>query len=100
MDSIERCFRRRDRFRRSDAGSRASDASQSVLATRRSPAPQRCGLRCHGERRRFEIIFTRIKEAMIPMTNDIRGAQLSTPSGKPLRGLYPILETPFTPDDV
>lgn len=34
------------------------------------------------------------------MTNDIRGAQLSTPSGKPLRGLYPILETPFTPDDV
>jgi dihydrodipicolinate synthase/N-acetylneuraminate lyase len=37
---------------------------------------------------------------MIPMTNDIRGAQLSTPSGKPLRGLYPILETPFTPDDV
>jgi dihydrodipicolinate synthase/N-acetylneuraminate lyase len=27
------------------------------------------------------------------------GAQLRTPSGKPLRGLYPILETPFTPDN-
>lgn len=34
------------------------------------------------------------------MNTDIRGAQLSTPSGKPLRGLYPILQTPFTPDDV
>jgi dihydrodipicolinate synthase/N-acetylneuraminate lyase len=34
------------------------------------------------------------------MTEDIHGAQLSTPSGKPLRGLYPIVETPFTPDDV
>jgi dihydrodipicolinate synthase/N-acetylneuraminate lyase len=34
------------------------------------------------------------------MTNDIRGAQLSTPSGKPLRGLYPIMQTPFTPQDV
>jgi 4-hydroxy-tetrahydrodipicolinate synthase len=30
---------------------------------------------------------------------DVKGAQLSTPSGKPLRGLYPIVETPFTPDD-
>jgi dihydrodipicolinate synthase/N-acetylneuraminate lyase len=34
------------------------------------------------------------------MANDIHGAQLSTPSGKPLRGLYPIVETPFTPSDV
>jgi 4-hydroxy-tetrahydrodipicolinate synthase len=34
------------------------------------------------------------------MSNDIRGAQLSTLSGKPLRGLYPIVETPFTPADV
>jgi 4-hydroxy-tetrahydrodipicolinate synthase len=34
------------------------------------------------------------------MANDIRGAQLATPSGKPLRGLYPIIETPFTPADV
>jgi dihydrodipicolinate synthase/N-acetylneuraminate lyase len=34
------------------------------------------------------------------MNEDIRGAQLSTPSGKPLRGLYPIVETPFTPDNV
>jgi 4-hydroxy-tetrahydrodipicolinate synthase len=33
------------------------------------------------------------------MATDIRGAQLSTPSGKPLRGLYPILQTPFTPAD-
>jgi 4-hydroxy-tetrahydrodipicolinate synthase len=30
---------------------------------------------------------------------EVKGAQLSTPSGKPLRGLYPIVETPFTPDD-
>jgi dihydrodipicolinate synthase/N-acetylneuraminate lyase len=30
---------------------------------------------------------------------DVKGVQLSTPSGKPLRGLYPIVETPFTPDD-
>jgi dihydrodipicolinate synthase/N-acetylneuraminate lyase len=30
---------------------------------------------------------------------DVEGARLMTPSGKPLRGLYPILETPFTPDD-
>ena len=34
------------------------------------------------------------------MNTDIRGAQLSTPSGKPLRGLYPILQTPFTPDEM
>jgi dihydrodipicolinate synthase/N-acetylneuraminate lyase len=33
------------------------------------------------------------------MANYVRGAQLTTPSGKPLRGLYPIVETPFTPDD-
>jgi 4-hydroxy-tetrahydrodipicolinate synthase len=30
---------------------------------------------------------------------DVEGAQLATPSGKPLRGLYPILETPFTQDN-
>ena len=30
---------------------------------------------------------------------DVKGAELKTPSGKPLRGLYPIMETPFTPDD-
>ncbi|MGP8260517.1 MAG: dihydrodipicolinate synthase family protein [Acidobacteriaceae bacterium] len=30
---------------------------------------------------------------------DVQGANLKTPSGKPLRGLYPIMETPFTPDD-
>jgi dihydrodipicolinate synthase/N-acetylneuraminate lyase len=34
------------------------------------------------------------------MVNYVRGAQLTTPSGKPLRGLYPIVETPFTPDNV
>lgn len=34
------------------------------------------------------------------MPSDIRSVELKTPSGKPLRGLYPILETPFTPDDV
>jgi dihydrodipicolinate synthase/N-acetylneuraminate lyase len=32
-------------------------------------------------------------------TVDFMGAQLSTPSGKPLRGLYPILQTPFTEAD-
>jgi 4-hydroxy-tetrahydrodipicolinate synthase len=30
---------------------------------------------------------------------DVRGADLKTPSGKPLRGLYPIVETPFTEAD-
>ena len=30
---------------------------------------------------------------------DVEGAHLKTPSGKPLRGLFPIMETPFTPDD-
>lgn len=30
---------------------------------------------------------------------DIEGAHLVTPSGKPLRGLFPIVQTPFTPDD-
>ena len=30
---------------------------------------------------------------------DVQGADLKTPSGKPLRGLYPIMETPFTADD-
>ena len=30
---------------------------------------------------------------------DVKGADLKTPSGKPLRGLYPIMETPFTPED-
>jgi 4-hydroxy-tetrahydrodipicolinate synthase len=32
-------------------------------------------------------------------TPDVKGADLKTPSGKPLRGLYPIMETPFTADD-
>ena len=30
---------------------------------------------------------------------EVKGADLKTPSGKPLRGLYPIMETPFTADD-
>ncbi len=30
---------------------------------------------------------------------EVEGAHLLTPSGKPLRGLYPIMETPFTPED-
>jgi len=30
---------------------------------------------------------------------DVHGAELKTPSGKPLRGLYPIMETPFTAED-
>jgi 4-hydroxy-tetrahydrodipicolinate synthase len=30
---------------------------------------------------------------------DVIGASLKTPSGKPLRGLYPILQTPFTAND-
>ncbi len=30
---------------------------------------------------------------------DVKGADLKTPSGKPLRGLYPIKQTPFTADD-
>lgn len=34
-----------------------------------------------------------------PAAEDVHGAQLQTPSGKPLRGLYSIMETPFTPDD-
>ncbi len=30
---------------------------------------------------------------------DVEGARLATPSGKPLRGLFPIMETPFTHDN-
>jgi dihydrodipicolinate synthase/N-acetylneuraminate lyase len=30
---------------------------------------------------------------------DVEGARLMTPTGKALRGLHPILETPFTPDN-
>lgn len=30
---------------------------------------------------------------------DVIGARLTTPSGKPLRGLYPIMQTPFTEND-
>jgi 4-hydroxy-tetrahydrodipicolinate synthase len=30
---------------------------------------------------------------------DVQGAQLTTPSGKPLRGLYPIMQTPFDEHD-
>jgi 4-hydroxy-tetrahydrodipicolinate synthase len=33
------------------------------------------------------------------MAADVEGARLATPGGKPLRGLFPIMETPFTPDD-
>ena len=32
-------------------------------------------------------------------TADVHGANMKTPSGKPLRGLYPILATPFTAGD-
>jgi 4-hydroxy-tetrahydrodipicolinate synthase len=35
----------------------------------------------------------------LPARADVEGARLMTLSGKPLRGLYPILETPFTPSD-
>ena len=31
--------------------------------------------------------------------DDVEGAHLVTPSGKPLRGLFPIMETPFTQDN-
>jgi hypothetical protein len=30
---------------------------------------------------------------------DVKGAHLTTPRGKPLRGLYPIVATPFTEAD-
>jgi 4-hydroxy-tetrahydrodipicolinate synthase len=39
------------------------------------------------------------RAAMAATPGDVRGAQLSTPSGKPLRGLYPIMQTPFTEND-
>jgi dihydrodipicolinate synthase/N-acetylneuraminate lyase len=32
--------------------------------------------------------------------SDVKGAQLQTPGGKPLRGLYPIMQTPFDEKDV
>lgn len=35
----------------------------------------------------------------LPARADVEGARLMTLSGKPLRGLYPIMETPFTPSD-
>jgi 4-hydroxy-tetrahydrodipicolinate synthase len=34
-----------------------------------------------------------------PAAAQVQGARLTTRSGKPLYGLYPILQTPFTPDD-
>lgn len=37
--------------------------------------------------------------ASIAAPGDVKGANLKTRSGKPLRGLYPIVATPFTPDD-
>jgi len=42
------------------------------------------------------VATTQIADAQ---STDVHGAELKTPSGKPLRGLYPIMETPFTPDD-
>jgi 4-hydroxy-tetrahydrodipicolinate synthase len=40
-----------------------------------------------------------VQVADAQVSADVKGADLKTPSGKPLRGLYPIMETPFTPDD-
>jgi dihydrodipicolinate synthase/N-acetylneuraminate lyase len=40
-----------------------------------------------------------LRESSRVKAADVEGAQLMTPSGKPLRGLFPIMETPFTPDD-
>ena len=40
-----------------------------------------------------------VPRALLAAQADVHGADLKTPSGKPLRGLYPIMETPFTPDD-
>ncbi len=37
--------------------------------------------------------------AALPETAEVHGVLLKTPSGKPLSGLYPIPETPFTPED-
>ena len=40
---------------------------------------------------------TRVADAQVAA--DVHGADLKTPSGKPLRGLYPIIQTPFTAED-
>jgi len=40
-----------------------------------------------------------LEPAAFAQAADVHGADLRTAGGKPLRGLYPILETPFTPDD-
>jgi dihydrodipicolinate synthase/N-acetylneuraminate lyase len=42
---------------------------------------------------------TLLQSSSIAQAADVEGAQLTTPSGKPLRGLFPIMETPFTPDN-
>jgi len=34
------------------------------------------------------------------LATDVKGPSLKTPSGKPLRGLFPIVETPFTENNV
>jgi len=39
------------------------------------------------------------QRALAAPAPDVKGAQLQTPSGKPLRGLYPILQTPFDEKD-
>lgn len=39
------------------------------------------------------------QESTAAADSDVKGAQLKTPSGKPLRGLYPIMQTPFTEKD-
>jgi 4-hydroxy-tetrahydrodipicolinate synthase len=44
------------------------------------------------------IIGASVMDAPIAAA-DVQGADLRTRSGKPLRGLYPIMETPFTQDD-
>ncbi len=40
-----------------------------------------------------------VEAAALAESADVHGVRLKTPSGKPLSGLYPILETPFTPED-
>lgn len=40
-----------------------------------------------------------LKTSSVAAAADVQGAHLMTPSGKPLRGLYPIVETPFTEDN-
>jgi dihydrodipicolinate synthase/N-acetylneuraminate lyase len=59
----------------------------------------------HSDRRAFlqSLGLLALASELIPTqaaaATDVKGAQLTTPSGKPLRGLYPIVQTPFTADD-